>query len=52
VCAQSVRGQMVPMSPKHDMRRTPKPPATPATGRLIDWLAFLMLLAGSVVWPR
>jgi hypothetical protein len=43
---------MVPMSPKHDMRRTPRPPAAPVTGRLIDWLAFLMLLAGSVVWPR
>jgi hypothetical protein len=42
------------MSPRDDKRRTPTPtpPATPAAGRLIDWLAFLMLLAGSVVWPR
>jgi hypothetical protein len=43
---------MVSMSPNNAMRRTPTAPATPAAGRLIDWLAFLMLLAGSVVWPR
>ena len=40
------------MSPPDEKRRTATPPATPAAGRLIDWLAFLMLLAGSVVWPR
>jgi hypothetical protein len=37
------------MSQRDDKRPTNTPPAT---GRLIDWLAFLMLLAGSVVWPR
>jgi hypothetical protein len=27
-------------------------PPAPRGGTLIDWLALLMLLAGSVVWPR
>jgi hypothetical protein len=38
------------MSPQHDTRSTPA--AAPRIGRLIDWLALAMLLAGSVVWPR
>jgi hypothetical protein len=38
-------------------RQTPSaepaaPPEPPRWGALIDWLALLMLLAGSVVWPR
>jgi hypothetical protein len=40
------------MSPQHDTRSTPAPAAAPRIGRLIDWLALAMLLAGSVVWPR
>jgi len=40
------------MSPKEDMRRAATPPVTRVTGKLIDWLALLMLLAGSVVWPH
>jgi hypothetical protein len=27
-------------------------PPEPRWGTLADWLALLMLLAGSVVWPR
>jgi hypothetical protein len=40
------------MSPQDDKPRTATPPATPGIARLVDWLALLMLLAGSVVWPR
>jgi hypothetical protein len=30
---------------------TAAPPGT-RSGRLVDWLALLMLLAGSIVWPH
>jgi len=37
-------------------RRPTTPPSAPPperrSGTLADWLALLMLLAGSVVWPR
>jgi hypothetical protein len=36
-------------------RITPETEAAPAGARwdaLVNWLALLMLLAGSVVWPR
>jgi hypothetical protein len=36
-------------------RHTPAAPAAPCGprfGGLVDWLALLMLLAGSFVWPR
>jgi hypothetical protein len=38
-----------------DAPTTPATRAPPAASRwdsLLNWLAFLMLLAGSVVWPR
>jgi len=40
------------MSPQDPLRRAAPPPAGTGAGRLLDWLALLMLLAGSVVWPR
>ena len=33
-------------------RRTATARAAPRRATLLDWLAFLMLLAGSVVWPH
>ncbi|HEY2274259.1 MAG TPA: hypothetical protein VGH61_02040 [Steroidobacteraceae bacterium] len=30
----------------------PAAPSGPGFGSLVDWLALLMLLAGSFVWPR
>jgi hypothetical protein len=40
------------MTTKDDMRGAGPPPATADFARLVDWLALLMLLVGSVVWPR
>lgn len=40
------------MSRPHNMPPAPPAPSPPRLGTLVDWLALLMLLAGSVVWPR
>ena len=40
------------MSRHNDTPAAPAAPSGPHLGRLVDWLALLMLLAGSVVWPR
>jgi hypothetical protein len=40
------------MSRPHPTPAAPAAPAAVRLGRLIDWLALLMLLAGSVVWPH
>jgi hypothetical protein len=43
---------MLTMSRQPDTPAAPAAPAVARLGKLIDWLALLMLLAGSVVWPR
>jgi hypothetical protein len=40
------------MSIRQTTSAEPAAPPAPRWGALIDWLALLMLLAGSVVWPR
>jgi hypothetical protein len=39
------------MSRRNDPPCAPAAPPVARFGRLVDWLALLMLLAGSVVWP-
>jgi len=48
---QCARGEMTAMRPKHDTAAAPAASAGRRRGALHDWLALLMLLAGSVVWP-
>jgi hypothetical protein len=43
---------MLSMSRQHDTPAAPTAPPGVRRGTLIDWLALLVLLAGSVVWPR
>jgi hypothetical protein len=40
------------MSRPHPTPAAPAAPSGARFGSLSDWLALLMLLAGSVVWPR
>jgi hypothetical protein len=40
------------MARPHPTPTEPAAPSGPHWGTLADWLALLMLLAGSVVWPR
>jgi hypothetical protein len=40
------------MSRPHPTPEAPAAPSGARFGSLIDWLALLMLLAGSFVWPR
>jgi hypothetical protein len=42
----------VGMQTDDETRATHSPSAEPRWGGLCDWLALLMLLAGSFVWPR
>jgi hypothetical protein len=42
----------VSMQTDGETRTRPAPSAEPRWGGLCDWLALLMLLAGSFVWPR
>jgi len=39
-------------TPEHTTPEAPAAPSAARFGSLIDWLALLMLLAGSFVWPR
>lgn len=43
---------MLTMSRPHDTPAAPPAPSGSRLGTLVNWLALLMLLAGSVVWPR
>jgi hypothetical protein len=40
------------MRPNDDTPPAPAPPAAARWDAVINWLALLMLLAGSVLWPR
>ncbi|HUL46473.1 MAG TPA: hypothetical protein VLV25_05215 [Steroidobacteraceae bacterium] len=44
--------QMELMDAPTTSRETEAPPAAHRWDGLVNWLALLMLLAGSVVWPR
>jgi hypothetical protein len=50
--ALSPAREMLTMSRLHDTPAAPPARSPPRLGTLADWLALLMLLAGSVVWPR
>jgi hypothetical protein len=49
---QSLRRSILSMSRPHPTAAATAAPPGTRSGRLVDWLALLMLLAGSIVWPH